>query len=183
MLFFAIIIPSAFSLIWLTPYTTYGFDAPVLMWIYNSPEFMPSCDRITTLVTSVLATFCYLLVLLHVLKKSRSKGSEIHGTSRQRDTLLTLQVVNNSGYTVCVSIYFITDLRCIRAKFIENTRNQKILSLILDMTFCSQHRTSVTVMAIASCVPPKPVIPLKNGYAANKRYTGAHLKQTFGAKS
>lgn len=68
-LFFAIAIPSAFSLIWLTPYATYGFDAELLMWEYDSPEFMPSYDRLTTLATSVIATVCYILVLFFVLKK------------------------------------------------------------------------------------------------------------------
>ncbi|VBB31292.1 unnamed protein product [Acanthocheilonema viteae] len=106
LLFFTISIPSVFSLIWLTPYATYGFDAKMLMWTYDSFDFMPSCDRIITLLTSTFSTICYVLLLILVLKKSSSPGNKVHGGTRRRDTLLTVQVMINGGYTVLVSIYF-----------------------------------------------------------------------------
>ncbi|KAM3719311.1 Dopamine receptor [Dirofilaria immitis] len=105
-LFFTIAIPSVFSVIWLTPKATYGFNAELLMWIYDSPDFMPTYDRITTLLTSILSTACYILLLGFVLKKSSSTNKKMHDSSRRRDTLLTLQVIINGGYTVCVSTYF-----------------------------------------------------------------------------
>uniref|UniRef100_A0A915PIQ6 7TM GPCR serpentine receptor class x (Srx) domain-containing protein n=1 Tax=Setaria digitata TaxID=48799 RepID=A0A915PIQ6_9BILA len=105
-LFLTIAIPSISSLIWLTPFATYGFDAKKLMWTYDSPDFMPPYDRLATLITSVLATACYVLLLIVVLKKSSPTGNKMHDNSRRRDILLTIQVVTNGGYTVCVSTYF-----------------------------------------------------------------------------
>ncbi|VDK70118.1 unnamed protein product [Onchocerca ochengi] len=100
-----IAVPSVFSLIWLTPEATYGFNAELLLWTYDSPDFMPTCDRITTLTTSILSTVCYVLLLGLVLKKS-SSGNKVPDNSRRRDTFLTMQVMINGGYTVCVSTYF-----------------------------------------------------------------------------
>ncbi|OZC11360.1 hypothetical protein X798_01776 [Onchocerca flexuosa] len=116
-LFCTIAVPSVFSLIWLTPEATYGFNAEMLMWTYDSPEFMPTYDRITTLITSILSTACYAFLLGLVLRKvSRfpmlliyarsSSGNKVLDNSRRRDTLLTMQVMINGGYTVCVSTYF-----------------------------------------------------------------------------
>ncbi|VDO38748.1 unnamed protein product [Onchocerca flexuosa] len=77
----------------------------MLMWTYDSPEFMPTYDRITTLITSILSTACYAFLLGLVLRKS-SSGNKVLDNSRRRDTLLTMQVMINGGYTVCVSTYF-----------------------------------------------------------------------------
>ncbi|MCP9261778.1 hypothetical protein DINM_005105 [Dirofilaria immitis] len=119
-LFFTIAIPSVFSVIWLTPKATYGFNAELLMWIYDSPDFMPTYDRITTLLTSILSTACYILLLGFVLKKSSSTNKKMHDSSRRRDTLLTLQVIINGGYT--------------------DIRDRKIFSLVLNVLLCLRHK-------------------------------------------
>ncbi|VDK68432.1 unnamed protein product [Litomosoides sigmodontis] len=137
----------------MTPYATYGFDVANLMWVYDSPDFMPSCDRIITL--------------------NSSPDNKFHATSRRRDILLTLQVIINGGYTVCVSTYFmflrpyyvpytvtynaIDILLCVfwngknplvhlffnryvRKKFVEDIRNRKVSSLVFNAFLRLQHK-------------------------------------------
>ncbi|VDN18449.1 unnamed protein product [Gongylonema pulchrum] len=213
-LFFAIAIPSAFSLVWLTPYATYGFDAELLMWEYDSPDFMPSYDRLTTLATSILATLCYVLVLIFVLRKSWSSRSKVSDNSRRRDTLLTLQVVINGGYTVCVSTYFmflrpyyvpytvifnaLDIVLCvlwngkspimhlifngyIRTKFLENIQNQKVVSLVPDVTSCSQHKTPKSSSFVRT--PANDLSPRRTKVASSSSLgcsrDGHLFKQTF----
>ncbi|VDK55417.1 unnamed protein product [Anisakis simplex] len=95
-------IPSAFSLIWLTPYATYGFNATLVMWEYESPDFMPAFDRINTLTCSALSGICYLLIVIDVIRK----GSAMTSKNHRREILITIQVMLNGGYTLAVSIYF-----------------------------------------------------------------------------
>ncbi|VIO94154.1 Uncharacterized protein BM_BM17517 [Brugia malayi] len=203
---FTIAIPSVFSLIWLTPYATYGFSAEKLMWVYDSPDFMPSFDRITTLGTSILSTTCYILLLGLVLNKSSSTSNKLSDSSRRRDTLLTLQVIINGSYTICVSTYFMflrpyyvpyttiynaVDIilcvlwngkspimhlffnRYIRANFLENIRNRKIFSLIINVLLRLRHKISV------SSLPLNRVVPVKADYVDECERYNPQFKQTF----
>lgn len=62
-------IPSIFSFIWLTPIATYGFNATIVMWEYESPDFMPAFDRINTLTCSALSGLCYVLIVADVIRR------------------------------------------------------------------------------------------------------------------
>ncbi|VDM40945.1 unnamed protein product [Toxocara canis] len=94
--------PSIFSFIWLTPIATYGFNATLVMWEYESPEFMPTFDRINTLMCSILSGICYLLIVIDVIRK----GAAMSSKNRRREILITIQVMLNGGYTLAVSTYF-----------------------------------------------------------------------------
>uniref|UniRef100_A0A0M3I9C2 Serpentine receptor class gamma n=1 Tax=Ascaris lumbricoides TaxID=6252 RepID=A0A0M3I9C2_ASCLU len=91
-------IPSIFSFIWLTPIATYGFNATIVMWEYESPDFMPAFDRINTLTCSALSGLCYVLIV--------ADGAAMSSKNHRREIFITLQVMLNGGYTLAVSIYF-----------------------------------------------------------------------------
>uniref|UniRef100_A0A0R3RWN2 7TM_GPCR_Srx domain-containing protein n=1 Tax=Elaeophora elaphi TaxID=1147741 RepID=A0A0R3RWN2_9BILA len=187
-LFFTIAIPSLFSLIWLTPYATYGFDVANLAWVYDSPDFMPSYDRITTL--------------------SSATGSKLNDGSKRRDTLLTIQVIINGGYTVCVSTYFMflrpyyvpytviynaLDIllcllwngkspfmhlffnRYIRVKFLEDIRERKTFSFFQNAVSRLQHKIFSTPDQISAGSLPLHGTSLKRDCLN----CGPQLKQTF----
>uniref|UniRef100_A0A915BC68 7TM GPCR serpentine receptor class x (Srx) domain-containing protein n=1 Tax=Parascaris univalens TaxID=6257 RepID=A0A915BC68_PARUN len=95
-------VPSIFSFIWLTPIATYGFNATLIMWEYESPDFMPAFDRINTLTCSALSGLCYMLIVADVIRRAATMAT----TNHRREIFITLQVMLNGGYTLAVSIYF-----------------------------------------------------------------------------
>ncbi|EFO22228.1 hypothetical protein LOAG_06259, partial [Loa loa] len=58
---------------------------------------------------------------------SSSTGNKLNDSSRRRDTLLTLQVIINGSYTVCVSTYFMF----IRPYYVPYTKIYNAVDILL----------------------------------------------------